>query len=197
MLLWKELVNEAQESEHAPATSKDDLKLLQIYLCRLFLSLANLKKPAIFRDDEPLEFLGLTPETDEEAEPGNSAYLRAILLLKHPKAKEAIRDGQRTRQALTAEDLKHLDHLTPGLIRAGVQSIRLRGLSATHRAFAGGFERRAVPADGRCGQPAHRVYSVRGKDSKMKNGKTLWKTGCLYPVTALKDSRSGGLCFCG
>ena len=136
MLLWKELVNEAQESEHAQATSKDDLKLLQIYLCRLFLSPANQNKPATFHDDEPLGFLGVRPETEEEAEPGNPGYLRAIgrreklltrslkgkprlsfeplltnlikllnpnlvevklliyaiLLLKHPKAKEVMRE---------------------------------------------------------------------------------------------------------
>jgi len=136
MLLWKELVSEAQETEHTPSTSKDDLKLLQIYLCRLYLSPVNQDKPAVFRDDDTLEFLGVTPETDEEAEPGNPAYLRAIrrreksltrslkgkprlsfepllnnlrkllkpnlveiklliyaiLILKHPKAKEILRD---------------------------------------------------------------------------------------------------------
>jgi len=78
MLLWKELVSEAEEKEQTASPSKDDLKLLQIYVCRLFLSPVNHNQPVMFRDDAPLSFMGITPKTDEESEPGSPAYLRAI-----------------------------------------------------------------------------------------------------------------------
>lgn len=78
MLLWKELVSEAEGTDQTSSTSKDDLKLLQIYVCRLFLSPVNHNQPVMFRDDAPLSFMGITPKTDEESEPGSPAYLRAI-----------------------------------------------------------------------------------------------------------------------
>jgi len=78
MLLWKELVSEVEESEQTTSPSKDDLKLLQIYLCRLFLSPVRHNQPVMFPDDEPLMFMGVTPKTDEESEPGSPAYLRAV-----------------------------------------------------------------------------------------------------------------------
>ncbi|KPQ01689.1 AAA family ATPase [Marinobacter sp. HL-58] len=136
MLLWNELINEAQESELTDTSSKDDLRLLQIYLCRIFLTPAYQNKPCIFNADEPLSFLGIKPVPEDQAGPGTPAFLKAIreqekaltrslkgkpslsfeplvanlvkllrpsvvevklliyaiLLLKHPKAKEVMRE---------------------------------------------------------------------------------------------------------
>jgi len=78
MLCWKELVNEAEEIKQTDAPTKDDLKLLQIYLCRLFLSPVRHNQPVIFPDDEPLVFMGITPRGEEESQPGSPAYLRAV-----------------------------------------------------------------------------------------------------------------------
>lgn len=180
MLLWKELVNEAQQTETAPSASKDDLKLLQIYLCRLFLSPVNQDKPAVFRDDETLDYLGVTPETDEEAEPGNSAYLRAIrrreksltrslkgkprlsfepllnnlikllkpnvveiklliyaiLILKHPKAKEVLRELE----------INELNNSVSALARA---------MRESSRTIAGALDESATLSQIRLIEPAH------------------------------------------
>jgi len=78
MLLWKDLISEAQNSEHTPVTSKDDLKLLQIYLCRLFLSPYHQNNPVFFREDKSLEFLGVKLKDNDEFAPGTADFLRAI-----------------------------------------------------------------------------------------------------------------------
>ncbi|EBA00901.1 AAA family ATPase [Marinobacter sp. ELB17] len=63
MLLWNELINEARELEPDASATKDDLKLLQIYLCRLYLSPIHEKTVNLFSAAESLTFLGIqTPE---------------------------------------------------------------------------------------------------------------------------------------
>jgi ATPases of the AAA+ class len=136
MLLWKELINEAHEPDYPASSSKDDLKLLQIYLCRLFLITGYKKEFRLVGMDETDVFLGLKLPTRDESEVSAPVFLEAvrkrekqltqslkgkpelsfepllanlikllkpsvvevkllifaILLLKHPKAKEVMRD---------------------------------------------------------------------------------------------------------
>ncbi|WP_226610416.1 AAA family ATPase [Marinobacter nauticus] len=136
MLLWKELINEAHEPDYLASSSKDDLKLLQIYLCRLFLITGYKKEFRLVGMDEPDVFLGLKLPTTDDVEVSAPVFLEAvrkrekqltrslkgkpelsfepllanlikllkpsvvevkllifaILLLKHPKAKEVMRD---------------------------------------------------------------------------------------------------------
>lgn len=136
MLLWKELINEAHEPDYPASSSKDDLKLLQIYLCRLFLITGYKKEFRLVGMDEPDVFLGLKLQTRDDSEVSAPVFLEAvrkrekqltqslkgkpelsfepllanlikllkpsvvevkllifaILLLKHPKAKEVMRD---------------------------------------------------------------------------------------------------------
>ena len=61
MLLWKELINEARELDQDTTASKDDLKLLQIYLCRLYLTPAYENTLSLFNAEESLLFLGIKP----------------------------------------------------------------------------------------------------------------------------------------
>lgn len=136
MLLWNELIYEAHEPEYLSSSSKDDLKLLQIYLCRLFLITGYKKAFRLVGIDEPDDFLGLKLPSGVEGEISARVFLAAvrkrekhltrslrgkpelsfepllanlikllkadvveikllifaILLLKHPKAKEVMRD---------------------------------------------------------------------------------------------------------
>lgn len=136
MLLWKELINEAHEPDYPASSSKDDLKLLQIYLCRLFLITGYRKDFRLVGMDEPDVFLGLKLPTRDDSEVSAPVFLEAvrkrekqltqslkgkaelsfapllanlikllkpsvvevkllifaILLLKHPKAREVMRD---------------------------------------------------------------------------------------------------------
>ncbi|WP_372995666.1 AAA family ATPase [Marinobacter sp.] len=136
MLLWKELINEAHESDNLSSSSKDDLKLLQIYLCRLFLITGYRKEFRIVGTEEPEAFLGLKLSSGDDSEVSAPVFLEAvrkrekqltrslkgmpdlsfepllanlikllkanvveikllifaILLLKHPKAKDVMRD---------------------------------------------------------------------------------------------------------
>ncbi|MCK0165908.1 ATP-binding protein [Marinobacter sp. S6332] len=64
MLLWKELINEARELDQDTTASKDDLKLLQIYLCRLYLTPAYENTLSLFSAEENLAFLGIKPPED-------------------------------------------------------------------------------------------------------------------------------------
>ena len=75
MLLWKELINEAHEPEYHSPPSKDDLKLLQIYLCRLFLIAGNKKEAWVAHSDETEAFLGLTVRPGND---GKAAFLGAV-----------------------------------------------------------------------------------------------------------------------
>ncbi|GGC77336.1 AAA family ATPase [Marinobacter halophilus] len=136
MLLWKELINEGYEPDYLSPQSKDDLKLLQIYLCRLFLITGYKKEFRLVGMDEPDAFLGLELPSGVDSEISAPVFLDAvrkrekqltrslrgkpelsfepllanlvkllkadvveikllifaILLLKHPKAKEVMRD---------------------------------------------------------------------------------------------------------
>jgi len=136
MLLWKELINEAHEPDYLAPSSNDDLKLLQIYLCRLFLITGYKKEFRLVGMDEPDVFLGLKLPMRDDGEVSAPVFLDAvrkrekqltrslkgkpelsfepllanlikllkpsvvevkllifaILLLKHPKAKEVMRD---------------------------------------------------------------------------------------------------------
>lgn len=78
MLLWKELINESLESDYPQTASKDELTLLQIYLCRLFLTPAYQNKPRLFESDEPFSFIGIKPTSESGGGPGSTAFLRAI-----------------------------------------------------------------------------------------------------------------------
>lgn len=78
MLLWKELINEAHEPENHSAPSKDDLKLLQIYLCRLFLIAGNKKEVWIVHSDETEDLLGLKLNGGGSGESGDRAFLDAV-----------------------------------------------------------------------------------------------------------------------
>ncbi len=78
MLLWKELINESLESDYSQTASRDELTLLQIYLCRLFLSPAYQNKPCLLNSDEPFSFLGIKPASESGGQPGTAAFLRAI-----------------------------------------------------------------------------------------------------------------------
>ncbi|MDP4533485.1 AAA family ATPase [Marinobacter salarius] len=136
MLLWNELISEAHEPDYLSSPSKDDLKLLQIYLCRLFLITGYRKEFRLAGMDEPDAFLGLKLSSGADSEISAPVFLEAvrkrekqltrslrgkpelsfepllanlikllkadvveikmlvfaILLLKHPKAKEVMRD---------------------------------------------------------------------------------------------------------
>ena len=59
MLLWKELIDEAQGREAGWAASKDDLKLLQMYLCRLYLTPGYGNTLSLFHAEESMAFLGI------------------------------------------------------------------------------------------------------------------------------------------
>ncbi|AKV98092.1 hypothetical protein ACP86_19185 [Marinobacter sp. CP1] len=78
MLLWKELINEAREPDYLSSPSKDDLKLLQIYLCRLFLITGYKKETWIFRKEEPETFLGLKLKASNDTEANTSMFLDAV-----------------------------------------------------------------------------------------------------------------------
>lgn len=78
MLLWKELINEAQGLRKSTSSSKDDLKLLQIYLCRLYLTPGHGNTLSRFNVEESLEFLGIKPLEEGDAMPATSAPLKAI-----------------------------------------------------------------------------------------------------------------------
>ena len=57
-------------------------------------------------------------------------------------------------QALTSDQLGHLDHLIPGLIRAAVQSLRLRGFKArTQRLLDALKEEQRQQTEGVVSQP--------------------------------------------
>jgi len=77
MLLWKELINEARELDQDTTASKDDLKLLQIYLCRLYLTPAYENTLSLFNAEESLLFLGIKPPEDADAL-GTRAHLNII-----------------------------------------------------------------------------------------------------------------------
>ncbi|MBT00061.1 MAG: hypothetical protein CMI01_15475 [Oceanospirillaceae bacterium] len=78
MLLWKELINEAQDLEPSTAGSKDDLKLLQIYLCRLYLTPGHENTLSLFNAEESMAFLGIDVPEDGDMHPGSRAHLKAI-----------------------------------------------------------------------------------------------------------------------
>lgn len=78
MLLWKELINEAHESEYPKTASKDELTLLQIYLCRLFLTPAYQNKPCLLNTDEPLSFLGIKHASEDGGMSGAPGFLRVV-----------------------------------------------------------------------------------------------------------------------
>ncbi len=78
MLLWKELINEANELEQSTAASKDDLKLLQIYLCRLYLTPSYENTLNLFNADDSLAFMGIKPLQEGDTLPGTQDYLKAI-----------------------------------------------------------------------------------------------------------------------
>src|SRR5690554_2057180 len=61
MLLWNELIDEAREKDQDTTASKDDLKLLQIYLCRLYLTPGYEHTLSLFNTEESLAFLGIKP----------------------------------------------------------------------------------------------------------------------------------------
>ena len=69
MLLWKELINEAQDLEPSTAGSKDDLKLLQIYLCRLYLTPGHENTLSLFNAEESMAFLGIDVPEDGDMHP--------------------------------------------------------------------------------------------------------------------------------
>ncbi|RBP68618.1 AAA family ATPase [Marinobacter nauticus] len=78
MLLWKELINEAHEPDYPASSSKDELKLLQIYLCRLFLITGYKKEFRLVGMDEPDVFLGLKLPTRDESEVSAAVFLEAV-----------------------------------------------------------------------------------------------------------------------
>ncbi|SOB74726.1 AAA+-type ATPase, SpoVK/Ycf46/Vps4 family [Marinobacter sp. LV10R510-11A] len=77
MLLWNELINEARELEQDTTASKDDLRLLQIYLCRLYLTPAYENTLSLFNAEESLAFLGIKPPEDADTL-GTRAHLNII-----------------------------------------------------------------------------------------------------------------------
>lgn len=78
MLLWKELINEAHEPDYLSSSSKDDLKLLQIYLCRLFLITGYKKEFRLVGMDEPDAFLELELPSGTDSEISASVFLGAV-----------------------------------------------------------------------------------------------------------------------
>ncbi|MGO2135983.1 MAG: AAA family ATPase [Marinobacter sp.] len=77
MLLWNELINEACELDQDTTASKDDLKLLQIYLCRLYLTPTYENTLSLFNAEENLAFLGIKPPEDADSL-GTRAHLNII-----------------------------------------------------------------------------------------------------------------------
>ncbi|MBK1887777.1 AAA family ATPase [Marinobacter sp. DY40_1A1] len=59
MLQWSELIDEAREMDQDTTASKDDLTLLQIYLCRLYLTPGYEHTLSLFNTEESLAFLGI------------------------------------------------------------------------------------------------------------------------------------------
>jgi SpoVK/Ycf46/Vps4 family AAA+-type ATPase len=78
MLLWKELINEADRPEQSAVSSKDDLKLLQIYLCRLYLTPNYEKTLNLFNAEDSLAFLGIKQLEEGDTLPNAQACLKAI-----------------------------------------------------------------------------------------------------------------------
>ncbi|MBQ0747674.1 MAG: AAA family ATPase [Marinobacter sp.] len=78
MLLWKELINEAHEPDYLSSSSKDDLKLLQIYLCRLFLITGYKKEFRLVGMDEPDAFLELELPSGTDSEISAPVFLGAV-----------------------------------------------------------------------------------------------------------------------
>ena len=78
MLLWKELINEAQDPGPDLSASKDDLKLLQIYLCRLYLTPGYENTLSFFGADDALAFLGIKVPEGGGSVSGTGVYLKAI-----------------------------------------------------------------------------------------------------------------------
>jgi len=78
MLLWKELINEAHEPDYLSSPSKDDLKLLQIYLCRLFLITGYKKEFRLVGMDEPDAFLELELPSGIDSEVSAPVFLEAV-----------------------------------------------------------------------------------------------------------------------
>lgn len=78
MLLWKELINEARPPECTPAPAQDDLRLLQIYLCRLYLIAGSRKEPWIVQADVPDAFLELQLSVADGEEPSTAGLLNAV-----------------------------------------------------------------------------------------------------------------------
>ena len=78
MLLWKELINEADRPEQSAVSSKDDLKLLQIYLCRLYLTPNYEKTLNLFNAEDSLAFLGIKQLEEADTLPNAQACLKAI-----------------------------------------------------------------------------------------------------------------------
>lgn len=79
MLLWKELVDQAHESQLDITSSHDDLKLLQIYLCRLFLTPGYGNALSLFNGEANLKLLGVdTRKLDERVLTDEREQLAAI-----------------------------------------------------------------------------------------------------------------------
>jgi hypothetical protein len=82
MLLWKELINESLESDYSQTASREELTLLQIYLCRLFLSPAYQNKPCLLNSDEPFSFLGIKPASESGGRLHQVTFTDQVLTVK-------------------------------------------------------------------------------------------------------------------
>lgn len=78
MLQWKELIDHSQDNETNEETAWDDLHLLQIYLCRLYLTPGYENSLSQAASEESLQFMGVTPPTENTSDCDNAAYIRAI-----------------------------------------------------------------------------------------------------------------------
>ncbi|MBL4835036.1 MAG: ATP-binding protein [Pseudomonas sp.] len=78
MLQWKELIDHTQGTQITEAPAGDDLRLLQIYLCRLYLTPGYENIASLAGAEDSLVFMGLKLPSEHESSAGNGPYLKAI-----------------------------------------------------------------------------------------------------------------------
>lgn len=78
MLLWKELIDHSQGIQASEGPAGDDLRLLQIYLCRLYLTPGYENSTSLSAAEDSLLFMGVKLPAEHEADSGNAPYTKAI-----------------------------------------------------------------------------------------------------------------------
>lgn len=111
MLLWKELVDQPLGLETSKDATQDDLRLLQIYLCRLFLTPGVESTLSPFSLEDNIALLGIETDRDHD-EQGEGLLSSPRLLCK------AIRKRERQlTRSLKGEPRLSFGHLLSSLVQ--------------------------------------------------------------------------------